>query len=570
MSRFTVRPFVLMTVAMTACAQGPFSSKVHWRFEAGNWHLAGGVLTQSNPAITARAYYSPHAYSDCTVAVRFRAHDVGKGVKSVGLILRSQDSMSGYHVHYGAKYDQIILTRRQFAVERVELARRRRVTMDAGTWYTAEASLKGSMITVGLDGKTIMEVDDPKPLRAGVPGLCTSQGKFDFANFSVTGTAVKVSAPKWIKVTRDAPKDQPIATIDWTKPICKQPGRYIGWPSICRRADNELLVVFSGDRSQHVCPWGKVQLVRSSDSGETWSEPATICNTPLDDRGGGIIETAGKTLVINWFTSLAFTFTSYAPWLKRLEPPEILAEWRRHAEKLTPEIRSRWLGSWTRRSTDGGKTWETRVRLFGIAPHGAIQLEDGRLLFVGRRGVPGGIAFGVLESRDEARSWQQIGLVPANPEDEANDYSEPHVVETDDGRLVAMFRYDPRRESPGRREENYILRQSESSDGGKTWTTCHTTPIQGYPPHLLRLRDGTIVCAYSRRRRPYGEYACISRDGGRTWDIGNEIQLAAATSPDLGYPSTIEMADGVLLTVYYQIDKQGEKPCLMATRWQLK
>ena len=559
-----------MTAAVTASAQSPFSSKGHWRFEGGNWRLAEGVLTQTNPAITPRAYYSPRAYSDCTVAVRFRAHDVGKGVKAAGLILRSRDSVSGYHVHYDTKYDQIILSRRQFAVERVELARRR-VTMDAGTWYTAEVSLKGSMITVRLDGKTIMEVDDPEPLGAGVPGLYTGQGKIDFADFSVTGTAVEVSAPKWIKVTRDAPKDQPIATIDWTKPICKQPGRYIGWPSVCRRADNELLVVFSGDRSQHMCPWGKVQLVRSSDRGETWSESETICNTPLDDRDAGIIETADGALVVSWFTSLAFISQKYASWLKRLEPPEILAEWQRHAEKLTPEIRERWLGKWTRRSTDGGETWEAPVKHIGSAPHGGIRLEDGRLLFVGRkRDAPGGTALVVEESRDDARSWQQIGLVPPNPEDEANDYSEPHVVETGDGRLVAMFRYDPERESRKRREEKCILRQSESCDGGKTWTTCHPTPMQGYPPHLLRLRDDTVVCAYSRRCPPYGEYACISRDGGRTWDIENEIQLAAATSPDLGYPSTIEMADGVLLTVYYQIDKQGEKPCLMATRWRLK
>ena len=53
--------------------------------------------------------------------------------------------------------------------------------------------------------------------------------------------------------------------------ICRQPGRYIGWPTIARTAQGELLVVFSGDREAHVCPFGKTQLVRSRDGGKTWS-----------------------------------------------------------------------------------------------------------------------------------------------------------------------------------------------------------------------------------------------------------------------------------------------------------
>lgn len=52
-----------------------------------------------------------------------------------------------------------------------------------------------------------------------------------------------------------------------TRVICKQPGRYIGWPSVAKTRDGELLAVFSGDRDEHVCPWGKTQMVRSRDNG---------------------------------------------------------------------------------------------------------------------------------------------------------------------------------------------------------------------------------------------------------------------------------------------------------------
>ena len=69
--------------------------------------------------------------------------------------------------------------------------------------------------------------------------------------------------------------------------ICKQPGRYIGWPTVARTAAGELLVVFSGDRQAHVCPFGKTQLVRSADGGRTWSAPA-------GPSAGWAMETPGR------------------------------------------------------------------------------------------------------------------------------------------------------------------------------------------------------------------------------------------------------------------------------------
>ncbi|HQH70243.1 MAG TPA: sialidase family protein, partial [Candidatus Hydrogenedentes bacterium] len=64
------------------------------------------------------------------------------------------------------------------------------------------------------------------------------------------------------------------------KTLCKQPGRFIGWPSIAQAPNGDLLAVFSGDRSAHISPDGKVQMVRSADGGATWSEPMTVFDTP--------------------------------------------------------------------------------------------------------------------------------------------------------------------------------------------------------------------------------------------------------------------------------------------------
>ena len=49
------------------------------------------------------------------------------------------------------------------------------------------------------------------------------------------------------------------AKIHENKVICKEPGNYLAWPTIGRKTDGELLVVFSGDREAHRCPYGKTK-----------------------------------------------------------------------------------------------------------------------------------------------------------------------------------------------------------------------------------------------------------------------------------------------------------------------
>jgi hypothetical protein len=152
--------------------------------------------------------------------------------------------------------------------------------------------------------------------------------------------------------------------------------------------------------------------------------------------------------------------------------------------------------------------------------------------------------------------------VPDHVKPGATAFHEPHVVEAASGKLVAMFRHHG---EPGK----YYLWQTESVDGGKTWSVLHQTGIWGYPPHLIRLDSGDLLVTYGRRKEPFGERACISRDEGETWVLDNEIELSRAPNSDLGYPSSVQLGDGTLLTVYYQIDKPGEKSCLMATHWRL-
>ena len=86
--------------------------------------------------------------------------------------------------------------------------------------------------------------------------------------------------------------------------ICRKPDSlfsYFGWGSVARMDEHTLVAVCSGQRTAHVCPWGKTELFYSYDDGKTWSEPVVVNDTVLDDRDAGIVHLGGKRLLMTWF-----------------------------------------------------------------------------------------------------------------------------------------------------------------------------------------------------------------------------------------------------------------------------
>jgi sialidase-1 len=56
----------------------------------------------------------------------------------------------------------------------------------------------------------------------------------------------------------------------------------------------------------------------------------------------------------------------------------------------------------------------------------------------------------------------------------------------------------------------------------------------------------------TQHARPEGVRACFSNDNGATWDIQTEVQIRNDFSNwDVGYPESLELPDGRVLTVYY-------------------
>lgn len=222
--------------------------------------------------------------------------------------------------------------------------------------------------------------------------------------------------------------------------------------------------------------------------------------------------------------------------------------------------------AYARVSKDGGKTWESKDLVFpGIAllhggPAGAIVLPDDTVLVpvygCAREGQTGGNTW-CLRSTDRGQTWE---LVPV-AYDGKHPFTEWGVVGAGGRRVVGLLRCEGSDKINCPLYDIGFLYQVTSEDGGKTWSEPVRTPMWGYPPTLIRLRDGALLASYGYRRPPYGIRACFSYDGGRTWDWQKEVILRTDALPegpgkgasigDLGYPHSVELKDGRIFTVYY-------------------
>ena len=146
---------------------------------------------------------------------------------------------------------------------------------------------------------------------------------------------------------------------------------------------------------------------------------------------------------------------------------------------------------------------------------------------------------------------------------------EPHAICLNEKDIVVLARVQ------AKYYNNYggdmRLLQSVSTDGGKTFSTFKETGVMGGPAFLMRHSSGTIVCTYGYRGdKPYADKVMFSDDGGKTWDT-DYVLNDKSVEFDHGYPSTVELEDGSLFTVYYQTRKGGQNhKGLYYTVWKLE
>ena len=331
--------------------------------------------------------------------------------------------------------------------------------------------------------------------------------------------------------------------------------RYQAWPTVTKGADGTLYVGCSGHRMNHICPFGKNYMYTSTDEGKSWTGPQIINDTLLDDRDAGLLAWGDGNLHLTWFNhhfSVYDARTNKSTAHVTLEGP-VAGGMQAYLATLPEKMIEP--GSWTRISRDHGKTWSVKRPSPVTSPHGPCLMSDGRLLYVGQKvgtngsfkqDDPKGTIKAYLSS-DDGETWEYLSDLPI-PEGADQRHTEPYAIQMANGDVLAVVRYQS---LTGPSRESLRLYHTVSQDGGRSWSQAEFLDLKGAPGHLLQHSSGAVVLVYSKRCETMGEYVRISRDYGRTWSKETLIG-PAAQDWDHGYPSSVELSNGDIFTVFYQ------------------
>ena len=212
---------------------------------------------------------------------------------------------------------------------------------------------------------------------------------------------------------------------------------------------------------------------------------------------------------------------------------------------------------WTRKTKDGGRTWEPAQPAgiqSGHASNDSVLLDDGTIVFASTSSELPDKYFGAVRiylSHDDGETWEKGPILSA---DDGNLIREPALCLRPDGTIRMFTRTCPGSTGWGAGVKSLVSYTAESRDGGKTWT-------QPVPTHILNNESkidviswdkDTILMAYNdtpvadwHERSPLT--LAYSKDEGKTWK--NLIELAAAPGNKC-QPAMCRDRDGRLNVVY--------------------
>ena len=226
------------------------------------------------------------------------------------------------------------------------------------------------------------------------------------------------------------------------------------------------------------------------------------------------------------------------------------------------------LGSTFKISHDNGVTFSELYKSPVTSPHGPCELDNGEVLWVGtvygdKDGVDADIQAWLINT--ENGEMTKVGIIPRVKYPGSAFPCEPHAICLGNGRMLCHIRVC----GAGIDGSNvFTTYQSESEDYGRTWTEPRMLleTEGGAPAHIMAHSSGVLVSVYGYRLAPFGIKAMFSHDEGKTWDTGHDIYVNGVNL-DLGYPSSVELSDGSILTVFYAHEKSGEPATIMQQRW---
>jgi len=330
------------------------------------------------------------------------------------------------------------------------------------------------------------------------------------------------------------------------------------WPNLTLLPDGTIVAMIYNQPSHLQHEGGDLECWASTDAGKTWARRGTPA--PHEPRRSRANVAAG--LAHNGDLVVLVSGWSYAPGrrLRRLRP-------------------------WVCRSSDQGRTWSVDKSCSAVFfPDGADYEDRGQRMI-----KPFGDIVALPGGRLAASFYHDYGTVWIHfSNDDGRTWSEASVLSSDHRGETAILRLRPDRwlaasrieRGPDEKTPALGLELFVSEDEGRTWTpkgplTSNSGGDAGqHPGHLLRLKDGRILLTFGMR--DFGAIGIrASDDEGQTWRPGVVLQRLGRgsggygvgdTKGDLGYPATVQLSDGSLVTAYYY-----SKPAyhMGVVRWSL-
>jgi hypothetical protein len=282
-------------------------------------------------------------------------------------------------------------------------------------------------------------------------------------------------------------------------------------------------------------------VVRSTDGGDTWADPATL----MFDSDPTISQ--DKDSITADPNKPGFAYAIWSRYVFTDDTQEVLLS--------SP--------AWFSRTTDGGVTWEP-ARLIYDPPlgfyalgHEIVGLPDGTLVDMFFQYDNTSSAFYTIRSSDQGLTWS-----PPTPID---DYQDIGIVDVKTGELVRggapniavnpatgtlYFVWMDARFSGGLRDG---IAFSTSMDGGMSWSPAvqvnQAPNVQAFAPAIAVTTNGRIAITYYDFRKDNSDsnvlltnyWRITSADGGKTWQeipLSSSFDLRTAPKTGLGYMVT--------------------------------
>ena len=310
-------------------------------------------------------------------------------------------------------------------------------------------------------------------------------------------------------------------------------------PSVVKVSNGDLICCFqeTGDAA----PGGRLQFVRSTDNGQTWSQTPYLIMTSANGQWGSMGGYLSKGL--NGSIILAVM--------------DVLAVGGH--ENYTSDIK-------IYTSTDNGQTFPgpavivpTNTNELEPISDGVVILKNGDWIlpgYVRKASSPYNVPCGFWRSTDEGVTWgtHEVAFIDPLPGDPNRKFfNEVSIVQRLDNSLLAVARTD--QDSSGFAYSKGQLYYCESFDNGHIWTTPQLMGIPGHSPALVAWPDGVIMLG-CRRLSGSGNWTSvyISENGINFQFAFDGVDSRSNRTSGTGYPTFAKLTSNEIYMSYYAGD----------------